>query len=216
MNQLRFIRKRHEYGDVWTFMFARVGRVEFEAGQYTHLALGGQGNYELRRELSFASAPADKEVWFCVHVRAGSPFKQRLAALQPGALVELHHTQGRMVAPQHNETAVVLVGQGIAAAPLRSLLRAGQTNPVALLHVGRSAYVYETELRQLTSHYERVQRETLTGRLQQLRIGHTAAQFYIAGSPPFVAQLALQLQNLGVAYGDLRTTMFDAYNDRTI
>jgi ferredoxin-NADP reductase len=216
------VRRQDEYDDVATFVFERASRVVFEAGQYAWVDLSGRRDRALMRELSFASAPSDDEVWFTVHVRRGSAFKQRLAALEAGELVQAYDVRGRMVAPEDLARPSVMVAQGIGVTPVRSLLRehAGARGAdgrgglrARVIHVAGGHYLFGEELRRLAARYQPVGRAELAGLLAEVASGWDGEPFYVSGAPEFVARVARDLGLLGVPYPAIRSTMFDAYGE---
>ena len=215
-HSLKLRGRRAEYGDVVTFRFER-GRIDFAGGQYVWVKVDGPPNEYLERELSFASAPSDKELWLTVHLRQGSAFKRRLDALAPGDAVRLRDVRGAMVLPEPAEGPAVMVAQGIGAAPYRSLLRQarhiGQDLDAAIVHVAREGHLFADEFADLASAYEPIGRSELDERLKYWRTQRPRAAWYVAGSPEFVASMSRKLGMLGVPYRGLRTTMFEAYAD---
>ncbi len=107
--------KRHEYGDVYTFIFDTPSPSlsnSFQAGQYVHVRLPNVPEGEKRvRELSFASSPQDGEVWLGVNTCSGSPYQKALLALKAGESAFLFKVKGDMLLPQEEATIVMIAGE---------------------------------------------------------------------------------------------------------
>ncbi|MFC7760351.1 hypothetical protein ACFQY4_21715 [Catellatospora bangladeshensis] len=86
MARLHLIGSAHEYGAVHTYRFGAQRPLEFAPGQYGHLFFPKLLRQFTKpvREISFASAPGDDEVWFTLDHSSGSPFQLHFQALEPG------------------------------------------------------------------------------------------------------------------------------------
>ncbi len=105
---------------VLTCRFERPHGYEFVPGQYFMLELQtaeGPG----AKPFSHAAAPADDWIEVTTHL-SDSPFKQGLAALEPGDTVGIGDAAGRLVLPTPTPHVVFLVG-GVGITPVHSMVR---------------------------------------------------------------------------------------------
>jgi ferredoxin-NADP reductase len=210
-----------EHGDVWSFAFARRDWFDFQAGQYVHLKLHTDTLEKAVHHMSLASAPGDEAVQFTMHVRPQSPYKQHIAALEPGAGASLFKIKGEFVLPDPLPAGahVVLLANGIGVTPLRSILRdsaqRGLKLDATLVHVDRGPWLFERELAQLlpTERQLRIARSGLAATLEQLGAAWPEALYFVAGSPGFVFSQQAYLQARGVPEARIRLDNFKAYDD---
>jgi Na+-transporting NADH:ubiquinone oxidoreductase subunit F len=172
---LTLVRKVHEYGNVYTFIFSSKESIVFTAGQFAHMRLKGLSAGEEVREFSLASAPQDRELWFTTHIRPESPFKQKLSSVQPGEEVEIFKIRGDFVLPDTPEDIVFIAG-GIGITPIHAMYRSIveqkiQSTPL-LIHVAEGTYLYESELKELPFEQFRVTRDTFNEALTQVISKH--------------------------------------------
>lgn len=93
--KLAFTRKKHEVGDVWSYTFIPMEPLAWAAGQSLRLeVMGPYGPIEHR--FSIFSAPATGEVTITTR-HSGSPYKQALAALQPGDHADAYGVEGDFI-----------------------------------------------------------------------------------------------------------------------
>jgi ferredoxin-NADP reductase len=121
---------------------------QFLPGQRIHLLVGGVG-----RDYSLVSAPAGPGLALCIRKVTGGRLSSLLAALPPGAKVELAGPLGYFVLRPSSRTPV-FVATGTGVAPFVSMARAGATG-FCLLHGVRAASdLYYQELFQAAAgHY---------------------------------------------------------------
>jgi ferredoxin-NADP reductase len=194
--------RRHEYGEVYTYVFSSTEPVPFSAGQYVHMRLLSLPEDVRRvREFSFASAPHEASILFGIDARSGSPYQEALKALSIGDSVELFKIKGHMTWPPTTRE-VVMIGGGIGVTPFRSMLQDAEHKSLSiestLLHVSRDSYLYEAELGELAHTYTQIGRMELIENLRALSEEKPAAQYYVAGSPQFVTTVMEELGGMGI------------------
>ncbi len=200
---LTFLRKKHEYADVYSYFFESHEPVTFIAGMYAHVRLLSLPETTRRvRELSFASAPHDSEIQFGIDGHSGSDYQQTLKALVPGDTIEVFKIKSHMTWPSPSSHVVMIAG-GIGITPFRSMLRdrVEKTLPITstVLHVARESFLYKDELQELTSEYRTTGREGLKSEIDTIATAHPDAHYYVAGSPGFVETVANEIMGKGIA-----------------
>lgn len=194
--------RREEFKDVFTYIFTSSESVPFEAGQYAHVRLLNMPEDVRRvREISFASAPQDSEIWFGIDSRSGSEYQKALQALEVGDTIELFKIKGHMSWPPATRNVVMIAG-GVGITPFRSMLRdasqSGKELTTTLIHVARDSYLYDADSKELANEYHATNREELPSLLEDTVTKNADAQFYIAGSPEFVQGIVEMLSQKGI------------------
>lgn len=206
-----FVRKRHEYDDVYSLWFRNPG-LRYEAGRYAHVLVGKVWLGDAVRELSFASAPYEAELMFTVHLGSGTRYKNRLEALRPGDQVRVFLTGGDMVLPREpvNQPLVLIAG-GVGMAPFRSLIleahRRGGLD-LRVIQVQRGRHLFRDELEPLVAHYTGVQPEDFLDCVRAQAVATPEALFYICGSDRLVTAARSELLRLAVAEHRMRIENF--------
>ncbi len=200
---LTFVRRRHEYNDVATYVFKPAHPVQFTAGQYGHVRLFGLPPEEKQvREFSFASAPHDEEIWFGVDSRSESAYQQRLKDLHPGDMAGLFKIKGHMTWPPVDVSKVVMIAGGIGVTPFRSMLRDQRERNIpvhtTLIQVSGEHFLYGEELSELSESYFSLSRDEFSKKLTSLIREEPDAHYYLAGSPGFVRDSAATLLRAGI------------------
>lgn len=199
--KLTLLERRHEYGDVYTYLFKPAQPIPYRAGQYAHVRLFGMPPEERAvREFSFASAPHDTEISFGVDSRSGSAYQRRLHAMKAGETAGIFKIKSHMTWPPPVVSDVVMIAGGIGVTPFRSMLRDLAYKRVSLtstfIQVGRGPY--QDELSALVAEYRAIQRDELPSTLAQTIQEHHDAHYYLAGSPGFVQTVAAALSASGI------------------
>jgi len=106
--------------DVLTCTFSKPDDYTFRAGQWFRLFLPtDQG--QSAETFSHCAAPHDGVIQMTTRL-SGSAFKAALAALEPGATVEISAAGGRLAVPADARHACFIAG-GVGITPVRSILR---------------------------------------------------------------------------------------------
>lgn len=213
------VEKKHEYADVYSFIFKPQHQVDFTPGYYAHVVIhdlpksaGGPVRY-----LSIASAPSDGVLQFTTHVRDESAHKQKLGKLKIGDFETIYKVKGDFVLPKDQSRSVVLVAGGIGITPFRSMLREEAHNlssrDITLVHVSDKEYLFEKELREFSFSQFRIKRDEINAYMETLYKEKTNAVFYASGPPGFVDAMKELLEKIGVKKENIKQDWFDNYDD---
>lgn len=200
---LVFVERRHEYDDVYTYVFKTEEKVKYTAGQYGHVRVSGMPEgVRSVREFSFASAPHDALVEFGVDCRSGSEYQKCLLALTSGETVRLFKIKNHMTWPTSSPDAVMIAG-GVGITPFRSMLRDKAQKKISLhtsvIHVSGSGYLYGEEVAMSADEYIQTKRERLPESVSLVSDTHPTAHYYVAGSPLFVERTLELLSEKGIS-----------------
>ena len=149
------------------------------------------------------------------HIRQGSPFKQALAALQPGESITMF---GPVLnfrlenAPQD----VVFLAQGIGITPFRSMLvhNARQVSPrrITLLHSDGFEPTFGDETAKLaTSAHYPDNKDTFSAMLGRTIAANPHAWFYVSGSPEFIKDAKAFMLTNRIRKSSIKTDSFLGY-----
>jgi ferredoxin-NADP reductase len=173
-----------EHGDVWSFRFASETPLAFLPGQYVHLKLLDPALEKSVHHMSLASAPGDPLLQFTMHMRADSPYKRSLAALDTGGSAALFKVKGEFTLPEAYRPVVLIAG-GVGVTPYRAMLRhvaqTGRSLPATLLHVDRGPHLFAAELAVLPARQHRIGRGELDAQLVLAAAAQPDALYYAAG-----------------------------------
>lgn len=200
--KLVFVERRHEYSDVYTYVFSSEEPIIYTAGQYGHIRVSGiPEGVRAVREFSFASAPQDALIEFGVDCRSGSEYQKCLRALQPGDTVQLFKIKNHMTWPPMVREAVMIAG-GVGITPFRSMLRDKDQKKIPLhvsvVHVSGGGYLYADEIAMFADEYIQTKRERLPESIGLVSDTHPTAHYYVAGSPLFVERTLELLSHKGI------------------
>src|SRR6266404_6295547 len=152
--KLKFIGKKPELPDVYTFEFEPEEPIQWQPGQYMHYLFTHPNPDErgIERWFTISAPPYKKHITITTRLAAdhGSSFKSALMALRPGDSVEADGPKGKFIlqeaAPKH-----VLIAGGIGITPYHSTLAqlAHDNKPANadLLYANRDEhFVFDEEL----------------------------------------------------------------------
>lgn len=239
MSYTATLRDRREYaGEVLYLEFERPAGYTFAAGQWCFLELpeGGFADERgLRRHLSITSAPAEDHLGFATKI-SDSAFKQTLAALQPGARIQVEAPKGKLSLPADPALPVCFLAGGIGITPFRSLamhsVRAATGHAITLLYSSRTPEeaVFLEEFQELAAQGGRFRfaatmtRMEASGQPWEGRRGRMNSQvireefpewqqgaFYVAGPPNMVGATLELLAELGVPEARVSVEKFVGY-----
>jgi ferredoxin-NADP reductase len=137
--KLKFIRKKQETNDIWSFWFTPLESVSWIAGQSLRLEIPAGYDTDERR-FTIASAPYEQEIMITTRL-SDSVFKQGLEALQIGTDVDAFAIEGDFMWEEDGMPRL-FVASGIGITPFRSMLlqRSYEDKPVnaKLIYATRS------------------------------------------------------------------------------
>lgn len=141
---IKYIRKRREYDQVYTFIFEKPKNFTFKAGMYCHMSINGDV-----RHMSIASCPNENFLLFGMDLQSGSSFKKSMSKLKTGQYIQIFKIQFKnfnLNLKKHND--VIFLAGGIGITPIRSLVK--EHNNVLnskLIHIARdNNYLYQKDL----------------------------------------------------------------------
>ena len=120
--EAKFLGREKLAGDVAIFRFEKPEGFRFTAGQWCFLSVppsGHQDDKGLRRPLSIASSPLEKELIFATKL-SDSAMKRTMAEMAPGTSVVFGQAMGTMVLPEKGVPPLVFLA-GASALPLSDL-----------------------------------------------------------------------------------------------
>jgi ferredoxin-NADP reductase len=195
--RLEFVRKADDDQGATTFRFQPTKPVRFSAGQHGiwYVPNGGV------RPFTIASAPEDDEIALGTTLASGSRIKRALAALTRGSTVRLFGPLSQFTLDPA-ATEVVMLAQGTAVTPFRSILRhlaLQSSRPRAtLIHVG-TAHPFRADTEPLATHASYPGSRAEFGDLtKSAAVAHQEASFMIGGTAAFVTSTKALLQANGV------------------
>jgi len=123
--QAKLIDRERLAGGVAVLRFEKPDGFQFTAGQWCLLTVPAAGLVDdrgLRRPLSIASSPLEKELLFATKL-SDSTFKQTIAEMEPGTAITLGSPMGDLVLPAQTTTPLVFLAGGIGITLFRSMCR---------------------------------------------------------------------------------------------
>ncbi len=137
---LKFTRKQHEIGKIYSYFFESKDLKVWQAGQYLNITMSGVPPSVADRLFTIATAP-HQEVIQITTVVGPSAYKQRLNQLRPGDLVEADQLGGDFIWQGDGRPKLFLAG-GIGIPPYISMIRDNlhKNTPLnaALLYAGKA------------------------------------------------------------------------------
>ena len=220
------------------FRFGRSDGFRFLAGQYLDITVINAPDRDAEgpmRSFSNASAPAEPDLLVIMRMR-DTAFKRTLAALEPGTEVIIEGPAGEFVLDGDRTRSRVFIAGGVGIAPFLSMLRDagahGGIGETTLFYSNRrpedTAFLPELEMharnlpgfrciatmtRMATSRLPwagetaHVDRSMIARYLPSVR----GPRYYVCGSPELIAGIRWELEQAGVAGGDIRIEMFGGY-----
>jgi len=224
--------------DILVVSLDKPEQYEFSAGQFCFLNLqdsGIQDERGLRRHLSIASPPLEKELLFATKI-SGSAFKQTLLKMPLGAIMTIEPPLGTFTLPEETANPVIFLAGGIGITPFRSMVQHVATthtnHTVTLFYSNRvpGEAVFLDELQSIADTHEnislvptmtRVDSSTttwsgLTGRLNASMIQEGCkewrdAVYFIAGPPKMSDSMKEMLVEMDIQPERIRVEKFVGY-----
>ena len=232
MLKATFVRSEDTADHIKTFWFEPEKPIHFVAGQFTELYLPHPNADErgVKHWFTISASPTDKLISITTKFAAehGSTFKQTLAALQPGAIVDIAEPMGDFVLPKDMTIPLVFIGGGIGITPFHSMSKwlqdTDEQRNIRMLYAAN--HLEEVAFRDL---FESVTQDLkiilsdppadwrgLTGHLtaekiQELIPDLIAQRIYISGPEPMVEVLGEDLEKQGIPKENLVIDYFPGY-----
>ncbi len=224
--------------DIMVVSLDKPEQYEFRAGQFCFLNLkniGLQDERGLRRHLSIASPPHEKELLFATKI-SGSAFKQTLLKMPLRSSITIEPPLGTFTLPEETANPVIFLAGGIGITPFRSMVRhianAHTNHTITLFYSNRvpEEAVFLDELQSIADTHEnisvvptmtRVDSSSttwsgLTGRLSSSMIQEGCkewrdAVYFIAGPPKMSDSMKELLEDMDIQPDRIRIERFVGY-----
>ena len=222
--KLKFISKKQELPDVYTFEFEPEEPVQWQPGQYMHYLFTHPKPDErgIERWFTISAPPYEKHIIITTRLAAdhGSSFKAALMALQPGDSVEADGPKGKFIL-QAGASKHVLIAGGIGITPYRSMLAqlAHDNKPANadLLYANRDEhFVFDDELATIaakdpTFRVIKFVDKRITEPDLRPYLANQTSIFYLSGPKALVEAYEGLLGSLGIAEPRIMTDYFPGY-----
>jgi glycine betaine catabolism B len=195
--RLEFVSKSDDDQGATTFHFQPTKPVSFSAGQHGFWYVPNGGI----RPFTIASAPEEDEIALGTTLASGSRIKRALVALTRGSTVRLLGPLSRFTLDPAS-TEVVMLAQGTAVTPFRSILRhlalQSRRPRATLIHVG-TTHPFRADTEPLATHASYAgSREEFGDLVKAAAVARPEASFMIAGTAACVKSTEALLRTNGV------------------
>ncbi len=219
-NELSFLEKRRESGDVYTFLFEKNDELTWHAGQYGLFTVMHKKIKYATKPFSIASSPAEGVVRITTGTgQQPSEFKQALLELEQGMKIRMSDSVGSFYLKGGGPA--LLIAGGIGITPFRAMVKqletegGGTGKQVKLLYLdSRRNYLFQPELDEAVSRgvidaaylatrdelYEEIERFA--------NVRQENGDYYIAGSKSMVDSMVDHLGGKGVSKRNVHKDTF--------
>jgi len=217
--RLTLLHKKHEAGDIYSFVFKFDGKADWKAGQHGALFIEHEKIPRSFRAFSLASAPSENVIISTRITDSPSAFKRALSTMQPGQEASMRGPIGSFYIKDRKP--VLFIAGGIGITPFRALIKDSLVNPSAapahihLLYIDdRGHFAYEDELKQFaeTSGIDvslLTSREELKTHISAYTHAHlNKARYYVSGSRGMVKAMQSMLREKGISSSQIVTDTF--------
>jgi len=222
-SKLKLIEKRHEIGDIYSFLFEKPANVTWNAGQHGIFTITSQKIEKATRPFSISSSQEENYIMITTHIPTRpSAFKQALFDMKPGMEIAMRGPVGGLFKPKRSPRLFIAGGIGIT--PYRPILvELAKNNELSrdehcLIYVDRhNEFLFTKEFESMqTSSTFLVQymndREAIRLPLQEYIERHANhATYYIVGSKSFLETTEEQLRSFGIHKSNIRKDRFLGY-----
>lgn len=223
--KLRFVGKKKQIENVYTFIFEPSKKVSWQPGQYLHYEFPhpGADDRGTERWFTISAPPYEKNIMLTTRfdTERSSSFKKALQKLEPGTEIKAGDPRGDFLlepdAPRH-----VLIAGGIGVTPYHSMLlqlnHDGKPLNIDLFYANRDKnFVFDDELQELSAKHPEFKIHKFIGD-QRITEGDLKPYledeniiFYISGPRPMVETYQHLLENLGASPERIKTDYFPGY-----
>src|SRR5581483_6034000 len=221
----KFVEKRKEIENVYSFIFEPETKISWQPGQYLHYELPhpDADDRGIERWFTISAAPFEKHIQLTTRFdnQHSSTFKKALSKLDPWAEVEIGEPRGDFLLDPDASRHILIAG-GIGITPYRSQIaqldHEKKKINVDLFYANRDEnFVFDDEFKDISSRHPELKIHKFTGdqRIQEsdLRpfLDSTKNIFYISGPRPMVETYQHLLETLDADPERIRTDYFPVY-----
>ena len=225
--ELEVTKVKYETHDVFSTYFSKG--FDYKPGQYLMLEIDVEDPEGNTRPLSIASSPTEDFILLSTKIR-GTPFKQKLAALNAGGKVKVMGPMGNFILKE-DAKEIVFLGGGIGITPFRNMIKyaCDKKLPIkmTLLYSNKApadiCYKDEWPLFEEQNPNLKVVNTITdattnwngrTGRINEAMIREFSSAdtlFYICGPPGMVTALSELLKTMNVPISNIKIEKFAGY-----
>lgn len=220
--KLTLRQKVHEVGEVVSFIFESSDLTDWQAGQYINITMPDVAPVHADRLFTIASAPHESEIRITTYLGT-SPYKQRMAHLKPGEVVEADQLGGDFIWVDDGCQKLFVAG-GIGVTTFRSIIldqiHKGIPNGALLLYAGKDdRRPFVPELREAARQDSSLTiKDYVTTRLTLEQLLQDVPDVfertvYLAGSQQFSEDIGEGLIQKGINRSQIKYDYFDGYVD---
>jgi ferredoxin-NADP reductase len=223
--KLRFVEKKPEIDNVYSFVFQPDKPISWQPGQYLHYELPHPeaDDRGVERWFTISNPPYEKHIQLTTRFDTdrSSTFKRALQKLEPGIVVEAGEPRGDFLLEPDAKRHVLIAG-GIGVTPYHSQIlqldHDGKPINVELLYANRDdKFVFDEEFQNLASKHPEfkirkfVGDQRITEEDLQPYLADEDIIFYVSGPRPMVEAYQHLLEDLDVSPERIKTDYFPGY-----
>ncbi len=220
-NTLHFSQRRHEAGNIVSFLFKYEKPIFWKAGQHGIFSFPRRMKGGSWRGFSIASQPDEEMVIISTRILdEPSAFKKALMELQPGDQITMRGPFGPFYLDETKKPVVFIAG-GIGITPYRSLIKyavqyknQAPTLILLLYSDDRNEYAYRKDFDSIVAENEFVKVKYCTSKTLHTsitdgvnKLGNNAC-YYISGSGKMVNSIKKSLLKQGILKRNIKHEMF--------
>ena len=218
-HRLTLLYKKHEAGDIYSFVFKLHGKADWKAGQHVALLIEHEKMAHFFRPFSLASTPSEDVMISTRITDQPSKFKKALSTMQPGQLAAMRGPIGSFYIK--DQRPVLFIAGGIGITPFRALIKDSLDHPecapahINLLYIDdHGHFAYLDELKQFATASDvtialLTSREELKAQISDYTHQHAnKARYYVSGSPGMVKAMQATLKAKGIRAAQIVTDTF--------
>ncbi len=219
--KLTLFEKKHEIGNVYSFIFKPDKPIIWQAGQYMFYTLPDDNpdNRGVTRYFTISSAPFEKHIQITTRIsEVSSSFKKDLMKMKIGQKIEANGPDGDFTITSPGRKYVFIAG-GIGITPFRSILLELTHNTlkinVRLMYTNHDNYtVFKGELESLISKNPNLKIKYFISPVHITKndIQSLNTAYYVSGPEPFVQSYSQILKNIGIKQENIKLDFFPGYD----
>jgi predicted ferric reductase len=221
--ELAFLERRHEFGDVYTFIFEMGNDLNWKAGQHGVFTINHKKIKKPTRPFSVASASSEKKVKISMRIGDNpSEFKQAMLDLKQGMTISMRGPVGPMYID--NQSPALLIAGGIGITPFRAILKHIQLNrkdfaeQIHLLYIdSQESFLYKDELDGISNDVSigisyHTSRDALYREVDKFISQHNNdGYYYVAGAKNMVDSISTYLKSNRILKRQIKKDAFMGY-----